>query len=205
MGKVFACGAMLALAMALTAANGAEPPAPELSAATPASAEEIELTITLAGDTGLNGSFEPVYAGFASKHGARVDWREASAAIAPEIGGDIVFANLETVVTDRNDLEPNPKRFGFRTHPDAVRHLTRLGFNVFSTANNHAMDFGLPGARETLKHLAAIATESGLVAVGLGANRAEAGAPHVLTRRGARVAVGALGIIGSGYASPAGD
>src|SRR5262249_46277967 len=151
--RVIACAFVIALS-ALSAEPAPAEPGLELKALAPApQPEQIEFTITLAADTGLNGSFEPVNPGFASNHGSRAAWREARRPIAPEINGDVVFGNLETVVTDRNDLDANPKRFDFRTHPDAVRHLVSLGFNVFSTANNHAMDFGLPGARETLKQL----------------------------------------------------
>ena len=183
----------LLFALMTNAAHAAAPAEPP---------REVEFTIVLAGDTGLNGSFEPVYATFGTKQGERLQWNDAAAAIAPEINGDINFANLETVVTDRNDLKANLKLFGFRTHPDGVRFLTRLGFNVFSTANNHAMDFGLDGARETLKQLSLIAAERGLVFAGLGANRVEAGAPHLMLARGERIALSALGIIGSGYGSP---
>lgn len=205
MGRVFALVLILMLTATLSVARGldsAPSVEPLVGPVVPITAEEAQLTITLAGDTGLNGSFQLVYAGFGSKQGARVSWREASEAIAAEITGDVIFANLETVVTDRNDLEANLKRFVFRTHPDGVRHLVSLGFNVFSTANNHAMDFGLTGARETLKHLAVIGAERELLAVGLGLTRAEASSARIITRKGMRVAFGALGIIGSAYTSP---
>ena len=113
---------------------------------------ETQVTLVLAGDTGLNGSFQPVYASFGLKGGSRLSFEEATPAIAPVINGDINFANLETVVTDRNDLTASLKLFGFRTHPKGVQHLLDRGFNIFSTANNHSMDYGLEGARETLKH-----------------------------------------------------
>jgi poly-gamma-glutamate synthesis protein (capsule biosynthesis protein) len=158
---------------------------------------ERQLTIVLAGDTGLNGSFQPVHARFGTKHGRQMAWNEATPGIAGLIDGDINFANLETVVTDRNDLPASLKLFGFRTHPDGVRHLMRLGFNVFSTANNHAMDYGPEGAHETLLHLDA----AGVAHAGLGLTRAAARAPRVIERRGVRVAFGALGIGGNGYGS----
>ncbi len=160
---------------------------------------ETEVTIVLAGDTGLNGSFQPVYAGYGMKHGAPLAWADATPLIAREINGDINFANLETVVTDRNDLSPNLKLFGFRTHPSGVRHLMQIGLNVFSTANNHSMDFGLEGARETLRQLGDI----GVAHTGLGLNRAAARTPRVMVLKGRSFAIGAVGIIGSGYGSPA--
>jgi poly-gamma-glutamate synthesis protein (capsule biosynthesis protein) len=170
-------------------------------AAVPAHAEpaETQVTVVLAGDTGLNGSFEPVYSGYGMKHGGRLAWADATQLIAREINGDINFANLETVVTDRNDLSPNLKLFGFRTHPAGVKHLMQIGFNVFSTANNHSMDFGLEGARETLRQLA----DAGVAHAGLGFNRVSARTPRLMILKGRSVAIGAVGLIGSGYGSPA--
>ena len=162
-------------------------------------AEETEVTIVLAGDTGLNGSFQPVYAGYGTKHGMRLAWADATTLIAREINGDINFANLETVVTDRNDLSANLKLFGFRTHPSGVRHLMQIGLNLFSTANNHSMDFGLEGARETLRQLNLI----GAAHAGLGLNRDAARAPRLMIVKGRSFALGALGLIGSGYSAPA--
>jgi poly-gamma-glutamate synthesis protein (capsule biosynthesis protein) len=178
-----------------------------LAAAVAAGATEVapqtdtgwtQITLVLAGDTGLNGSFQPVYADFGTKHGRRLAWNEATPLIAREIDGDINFANLETVVTDRNDLTANMKLFGFRTHPGGVRHLMQIGFNVFSTANNHSMDFGLEGARETLRQL----DLAGAAHAGLGRNRAAARAPRLVIARGRSFAIGALGILGSGYSAP---
>lgn len=170
--------------------------------ALPGQAEgETQVTVVLAGDTGLNGSFQPVYASYGMKHGMQLPWSDATTQIAREINGDINFANLETVVTDRNDLSPNLKLFGFRTHPTGVKHLVRMGLNVFSTANNHSMDFGLEGARETLKQLSDI----GVANVGLGANRTAARAPRLMILKGRSFAFGAVGIIGSGYGSPGED
>ena len=166
--------------------------------AEPIQTGETEVTLVLAGDTGLNGSFEPVYAGFGTKNGMHLAWNDATGLISKEINGDINFANLETVVTDRNDLEPQLKLFGFRTHPSGVRHLMQMGLNFFSTANNHAMDFGLDGARETLKQLDAI----GVAYAGLGANRVAARTPRSINAKGRTFAIGAIGIIGSGYNAP---
>jgi poly-gamma-glutamate synthesis protein (capsule biosynthesis protein) len=156
-----------------------------------------EATIVIAGDTGLNASFQPVYAGFAIKNGYRIPFADAETDIAPVINGDVNFANLETVVTDRNDLTGSLKLFGFRTHPDGVKTLLGLGFNIFSTANNHSMDYGLDGATETLRQLKAL----GAAHAGLGATREEAAAAQVLERRGIRFAFGGVGIGGSGYGS----
>jgi poly-gamma-glutamate synthesis protein (capsule biosynthesis protein) len=173
----------------------------DVAHAAPDQSGETQVTLVLAGDTGLNGSFQPVHAGFGTKHGMRLAWADATPFIAREIDGDINFANLETVVTDRNDLSANMKLFGFRTHPSGVRHLMQIGLNAFSTANNHSMDFGLDGARETLRQL----NDAGVVHAGLGTNRSTARTPRLMVIKGRSFALGALGIIGSGYGSPAED
>lgn len=178
------------------AAELAAPPAKP--AASPAEPPETEITIVLAGDTGLNGSYQPVFASFGTKRGERMTWADATANTGHLLGGDVNFANLETVVTDRNDLKPDIKLFAFRTHPDGVRHLVRSGLNLFSTANNHAMDFGPEGVRETVKHLGAI----GVAHAGVGLDRGEARAPRIVWTKNRAIALGALGIIGNAYSSP---
>jgi len=157
--------------------------------------EERQVSILLAGDTGLNSSFQPVQAGFGLRHGARIAFGDATPDIAGLITGDVNFANLETVVTDRNGLGAAPKMFGFRTHPDGVRELMGIGFNLFSTANNHALDYGRAGAGETLRHLDAL----GVAQAGIGRTAEEAAAARVIERRGVRIALGAIGIGGVGF------
>lgn len=171
-------------------------PLPELPLSLPAPALR-EATIVLAGDTGLNGSFQPVLAGFGLKNGNRLSFADAGTDIASVINGDINFANLETVVTDRNDLTGSLKMFGFRTHPEGVKQLLAMGFNVFSTANNHSMDYGLEGARETLKQLKLL----GVTHAGLGSSRSEAASARLIERNGIRYAFGGVGIGGAGYGS----
>jgi poly-gamma-glutamate capsule biosynthesis protein CapA/YwtB (metallophosphatase superfamily) len=102
------------------------------------------------------------------------------------------------VVTDRNDLRRDTKGqrgpFNFRSHPNAIRALTDIGFNVFSLANNHTMDYGPAGLHETLKHVAAIPRNELYAAAGIGLNRTQAGKPHLIRIKSATVAFAALGI-----------
>ena len=166
----------------------------------PANAQE-RLTVVLVGDTGLNGGGAPVDARGGWKGGRRVSGSEALAGIAPWLDGDVVFANLETIVTDRNEIAARDKMFVFRMHPQGVREFAEAGINVFSLANNHALDYGTRGAGETLAHVAAV---PGLRAwPGLGRTRDEAMRPHVFEMRGVRVAVSAVGNAGGGL--PAGE
>lgn len=158
-----------------------------------------ELTIVGGGDLGLNGHMQPVDATGAMKHGARIPLRVLTERLAPLINGDLNFANLETVVTDRNDLRPEPKTFNFRTHPAGVAHLVDLGFNLISTANNHGMDFGAAGALETIAHLDKLKPKGLKAHAGLGRDREEAAHPALIDVRQSRVAFSAIGIVTGGF------
>jgi poly-gamma-glutamate synthesis protein (capsule biosynthesis protein) len=70
---------------------------------------------------------------------------------------------------------------GPETLPAALR---ASGFTVLATANNHAYDQGPRGVRETLERLRG----EGLVAIGSGADRAQAETLQILERQGFKVA-----------------
>jgi len=158
-------------------------------------AAPILLTIVVAGDTGLNENMQRVVPAGGYKWGTLHPWQDAIAGVRADIEGDLAIANLETVVSDRNELRAEPKQFRFRMHPEGVRHLVRAGINVFTTANNHSMDFGAEGARDTLRHLDAIKADGLIAHAGLGLNYAAAAEPAIAEIKGARVAIGAIGIV----------
>ena len=140
----------------------------------------------LVGDVGLNRSNQPVEAKGA-RRGGFLSWEDMTAGIAEDINGDLNFMNVETVVTDRNDLARDTKGqsgpFNFRIHPNGLRHLVSRGFNLLSLANNHSMDYGVPGLKETLQHVGALEKERLAVATGIGMNRDEAAARGASTSR----------------------
>lgn len=128
------------------------------------------------------------------KYGQKVSFEKMTAGIVGLLrGADVNFANIETVVTDRSDLEPQSKAYNFQTHPNALLHLTGLGFNLFSLANNHAHDFGVEGIEETLKHMRAAQENETLAYSGLGDNLEQATQPAILTIKGVRIALIAIG------------
>ncbi len=96
---------------------------------------------------------------------------------------DLVVVNLEAPVTER--LEPFAlyKRYSYRVAPAALPALRWAGVDVVSLANNHLLDYGPEGLRDTLAHLRA----AGLAAVGAGRDVAEARRGAVLHVRGVRV------------------
>jgi poly-gamma-glutamate synthesis protein (capsule biosynthesis protein) len=157
-------------------------PAPPAAPGWASSADEV--TITLAGDVGLNRSNQPVEPE-GVRRGAFQTWAETTSLIDNEINGDLNFMNVETVVTDRNDLPRDSKEqsapFNFRTHPNGIRHLVSRGFNLLSLANNHSMDYGPEGLKETLKHVGELQNERLAVAAGVGTNSEQASRPQRVT------------------------
>lgn len=173
--------------------------APAMAEALPDSARSAvkRLTLTLTGDVGLNQTLQPAVSAGAIKHGRVIPWAETTQNIKHLLDSDIVFGNLETVVTDRNAIRAVAKEFNFRTHPAGLRHLVASGFNLFSTANNHSMDYGSEGAADTLRFLDEMKQHGLLAHAGIGSNAAAAARPAVFERSSMRIAFSAIGITGS--------
>ncbi len=157
-----------------------------------------EVVITLVGDVGLNRSNQPVEPD-GVRRGEFQTWAQTTSLIDTEINGDLNFMNVETVVTDRNDLPRDTKEqsgpFNFRTHPNGIRHLVERGFNLLSLANNHSMDYGLPGLRETLQHVGKLQEQRLAVAAGIGMNSEEASRTQRVAVKGSEIAFAATGIV----------
>jgi poly-gamma-glutamate capsule biosynthesis protein CapA/YwtB (metallophosphatase superfamily) len=156
------------------------------------------LTIVLVGDAGFNRSDAPVDAKGLRKGKQVTGFSYTLGGIAAEVDGDLAFVNLETVVTDRNDLGPEGKgksAFHFRSHPAALKALIAAGFNLFSLANNHAFDYGGPGVEETLYHLAVAGAERAIAYAGIGSNFEEAIRPGCLDLDGVKIGFSAIGIV----------
>jgi poly-gamma-glutamate capsule biosynthesis protein CapA/YwtB (metallophosphatase superfamily) len=69
---------------------------------------------------------------------------------------DILFGNFETSLTNHRysakDITKG-QTFAFRSPPEYAKLFADVGFNVFNIANNHALDFGVVGFRDTVKNL----------------------------------------------------
>ncbi len=74
-------------------------------------------------------------------------------------GSDILFGNFESSLTNYPYTTKDISRgqiFAFRSPPAYAQLFSQVGFNVFNMANNHAMDFGLVGFKDTKKNLEAV-------------------------------------------------
>ncbi len=192
---IVAAGATLAAA-AESASLAATRPGPcgqpGTAAATGASPDR--LTIVLAGDAAFNTPGAKVEAKGLQKGKEVTSFTDLLAGVAGEANGDLAFVNLDTVVTDRNNLAPEGRGgVQVRSHPDALKTLIGSGFNLFSLANGHAYDYGAQGIEETLYHLALANAERPIAFAGIGSNFDEATRPGCLDLGGAKIGFSAIG------------
>jgi poly-gamma-glutamate synthesis protein (capsule biosynthesis protein) len=114
--------------------------------------------------------------------------------VLDDLKPDARIINLETSVTRSSDYWPD-KGIHYRMHPGNVGCLTAAGLDCCLLANNHVLDFGYAGLRETLEAL----RNAGVAFAGAGRDSAEAAAPAIVDLGGkGRVLVFAFGCETSG-------
>jgi poly-gamma-glutamate capsule biosynthesis protein CapA/YwtB (metallophosphatase superfamily) len=133
------------------------------------------VVLAFGGDVHFEGPLEGRLAG---------DARHALAPIAPVLSSaDIAVVNLETAVT--NGGTPASKDFTFRAPATAFAALRGAGVDVASLANNHGLDYGLAGLRDSL----AAAKRYRFPVVGIGLDDTQAYRPFRRTVNGQRIAI----------------
>lgn len=160
----------------LHASPVAAPSSPAAAPVTPPTARELPaVTLAFGGDVHFEGASR-----------ARLD-ADPATALQPVAGvlsaADLAIVNLETAVTDRGTAAP--KQYVFRAPATAFTALKAAGIDVATMANNHGMDYGVVGLRDSL----AAARAAGFPVVGIGEDEASAYRPYVADVRGVRVAV----------------
>ncbi|MGV6873125.1 CapA family protein [Pseudochelatococcus sp. B33] len=89
-------------------------------------------------------------------------------------GADLAFTNLETNVREPHEGVPIlTQGTPMTTPPELLADLQWLGFDLVSSANNHASDYGGEGMVATARHL----RRAGLAYAGIGETLAQARAP----------------------------
>jgi poly-gamma-glutamate synthesis protein (capsule biosynthesis protein) len=126
------------------------------------------------------------------------DWPWGDALkIIGEAAPDARVINLETSITSDGDFAP-AKGIHYRMHPGNIPCLTIAGVDVCVLANNHVLDFGVAGLKDTLGALHAI----GIRTAGAGHDDGEAWRPAVLHPDHGRIFIWSAGLKSSGI-SPA--
>ena len=107
---------------------------------------------------------------------------------------DVRIVNLETSVT-KSDAYWKGKKVHYRMHPENMDAITAAGIDVCSLANNHVLDWGYEGLRETLAAL----EKAKIKCTGAGLSLKQAVAPTIMELEGkGRVIVFACGSATSG-------
>ena len=113
----------------------------------------------------------------------------AFAALLDVLRGDgVTYGNLETVLVDHDRAAASPYPWlgdwPLSCDPGVAADLRAMGFDLLSRANNHTLDWGLEGMRETSRLL----DEHGLTHAGSGENLSLARRAKFLETRYGRVA-----------------
>lgn len=184
--------AVAAVALLLTACHAPSPsahptarPSSSRRATTPAASAPPSLsfqeasgsvTLVFGGDV----DFDRTTRAAIAAGGVDAPWRY----LAPTLrAADVAMLNLECSVSRRGT--PEVKSYRFRGDPDAVRGAKDAGVDVFSSANNHAIDYGFDAFGDTLDAV----RRYGIKSVGAGRDLAEAQRPAVFEVHGRRIAV----------------
>lgn len=144
------------------------------SAATP-SASAKPVVLAFGGDVHFEGSLERRLAD---------DAKHALDPIAPVLSSaDVAVVNLETAVTSGGTAAA--KEFTFRAPTSAFAALRGAGVDVASMANNHGLDYGVAGLRDSLR----AAKRYRFPVIGIGLDDDQAYRPFRRTVKGQRIAV----------------
>lgn len=91
---------------------------------------------------------------------------------------DVRLTNLESVVSDWNCYASTfCGGQWINTEPDRMEDVKKFGFNIYSCANNHSMDYSFEGVLSTKKVL----EQKGMPYAGIGLSLKEAAAPAYLS------------------------
>lgn len=102
---------------------------------------------------------------------------------------DLTVINLECAITSsRHHWPGEPKAFYFGAPPQAVQTLVDAGVDMVSLANNHVLDFGEEGLRETCDLL----MQHGIRYGGAGLDSQEAHLPKLIECSGTRFGMAAF-------------
>ena len=138
--------------------------------------DEDAVTILAVGDVYIGGSAEF----YLKKNGYSYPFRETENIIR---NSDIALANLEAPLTDSVNVLME-KKFVLKTAPAAASAIKTAGFDVVTLANNHIMDYGADGLKDTIDLL----DKASIRHTGAGQDLKEARTPALFNIRGTKVA-----------------
>jgi Bacterial capsule synthesis protein PGA_cap len=100
-------------------------------------------------------------------------------------GADLSMTNFESALISGSCRDAQPKQYVFHAPPAAITAFKAAHITLVTEANNHGEDCGRPGLAQSLS----IAKARHYPIVGIGANAAQAYAPHRTVINGQRIAI----------------
>ncbi len=102
---------------------------------------------------------------------------------------DVTYGNMETTILDMRHFAgypyPGPDDVSLVAAPEVAQDMAQMGFDLVSRANNHSLDWGIEGMRETSRWL----ESAGIAYAGVGENLGLASAAGYYEGPKARVAL----------------
>jgi poly-gamma-glutamate capsule biosynthesis protein CapA/YwtB (metallophosphatase superfamily) len=102
---------------------------------------------------------------------------------------DATVGNLETTILELGNFKGYPYSWDgdwtLLSEPQVAKDLAIMGFDLFSRSNNHVMDWGIEGMRETSQWL----DQANLIHAGAGENEAQARAAHYFDSKKGRIGI----------------
>lgn len=142
-----------------------------------------KIVITAVGDIML-GDF-PMCNGFGvgstiKKYGSKFIFDK----IKDELLGDIVFGNLEAVLSEKNKNMFSINSMSLRGSPKSIDGLKYAGFNILSLANNHSLEHGYEALYDTMDLL----NNNNIIPLGVGRKKEIARKPVVFNIKTKKIA-----------------
>lgn len=139
-------------------------------------ADEAGVSLLFAGDIYLSGHVLNAYDKAGGIHGVLDERLRVEIETA-----DIFMANQEFPFSDRGTAAD--KEYAFRLPESRVSVLQDIGPDIVTLANNHALDYG----RDALLDTRRVLSDAGLIYVGAGRDREEAGKLQIIEKKGVKV------------------
>ncbi|MCP3772094.1 CapA family protein [Paenibacillus sp. MZ04-78.2] len=152
-----------------------KPPAAESGAATAPPEQSPGVKLTFVGDVMFGSKVDDLL----QKNGYDYPYKHVKPYLEK---ADITVANLETPITTRGAAQE--KEYVYRSSPQSLPELKRVGVDLVNLANNHSMDYGVEGLLDTLDYLDA----HDIKRVGAGRNSDEAYSYVIMEQKGMKIA-----------------
>lgn len=97
--------------------------------------------------------------------------------VSPSLGNaDILFGNLETLITQKSTAEPGTLG-RYKSPPGTAKALQSLGFSIVNLGHNHSYDWGPEGVETTIAEL----DTAGIAWAGIGKSYDDASRPAIVS------------------------